>query len=78
MYGCLYVCMYVWMDGYMYVGLDVWMYGCRDGWIWMDVCMYVCVVWCFTGLWTADLALGSEQVITCFVFAVLFLIMRCK
>ena len=36
MYGCMDVCMYRCMDGWMdvrtYVGRDVWMYGWMDGW----------------------------------------------
>ena len=50
-YMCVYVeyvCMYVWMDGWMYGCMDVWMYGCMDGWMygWMDVWMYGCMdVW---------------------------------
>ena len=52
MYLCIYgmyVCMYVWMDGWMdvwmYGCMDVWMYGCMDVWMYgcMDVCMDVCI-----------------------------------
>ena len=33
----MYVCMYVWMDGWM----DVWMYGCMDVYIYICVYIYV-------------------------------------
>ena len=54
---CMYVCMYVWIDGQMYIyicmygwierWMDVWTYRWMDGWLdgWMGrqayVCMYV-------------------------------------
>ena len=48
----MYVCMYVWMDGWMYgrihVCMDGYMYACMDGYmcVFMYVCMYVCMYIC--------------------------------
>ena len=46
MYGCMYGWMYGCMDVWMYGCMDVWMYGCMDVWMygWMDACMHdVCM-----------------------------------
>ena len=60
MYGCMYVCMDVWMYGcvdvWMYVCMDVWMYGCMGVWMYgcMDVCMYV---WMYGCMYTIDVCM---------------------
>ena len=38
----MYVCMYVWLDGWMDVCMDVWMYGWMDVFC-IDVDMYECM-----------------------------------